>query len=157
VYESHQENSIVVSSDLVRSGLVLLFAAQKGLPLTPRMVRMLGDVRGRVQTLAGCFHRATRLRRGPGPDARKWDAIGGVPIDIIQRSATMARISIAVVDLIELRDANVVSSSPNCWRRQSRDVQGCRRIAPPVLSSGSFTPCMSRERPITCSASSGLE
>jgi hypothetical protein len=99
--EAHEEGSLVVSSDLVRSGPVLLYAAQKGVPLTPRMVQMLGDVRRRAQTLAGCFHRATRLSRGLGPHAREWHAMGGVPIELIQRIATMARISIAVVDLIE--------------------------------------------------------
>jgi hypothetical protein len=44
--------SLVVSSDLVRSGPVLLLAAQKGAPLTPRMEGMLGEVRRRALALA---------------------------------------------------------------------------------------------------------
>jgi hypothetical protein len=93
--------SLVVSSDLVRSGPVLLLAAQRGVPLTIRMAGMLWEVRCRVLALAGSFHRAARLSRAPGADARKWDAMGRVPVEIIQAIATLARISIVAVDLVQ--------------------------------------------------------
>ncbi len=92
--------SLVVSSDLVRSGPVLLLAAQKGIPLTPRMEGMLGEVRRRALALACCFHRATRLSRAPGAAARKWDAMGRVPVEIIQSIATLGRVSIVAVDVV---------------------------------------------------------
>jgi hypothetical protein len=92
--------TLVVSSDLVRSGPVLLFAAQKRAPLTPRMQRMLWEVRRRALALAGCFHRAARLSRGPGPDSRKWDAMGRVPPEIIQQIATLGKISIVARDFV---------------------------------------------------------
>jgi hypothetical protein len=93
--------TLLVSSDLVRSGPVLLYAARKGAPLTPRMQRMLGEVRRRPLALAGCFHRATRLSRMRSPCARKWDGMGRVPTDIVRRIATMARISIVEIDLVK--------------------------------------------------------
>jgi hypothetical protein len=92
---------LLVSSDLVVSGPVLLYAAQKGVPLTPRMLGMLGEVRGRALALAGCFQKASRLGRGPTKRARKWQAMGRVPTDIVERIATLARISIAAVGLVK--------------------------------------------------------
>jgi hypothetical protein len=92
---------LVVSSDLVRSGPVLLYAAQKGAPLTPRMRGMLGEVRDRALALAGCFHRAAGLRRAPGVEGRRWKAMGRVPIELIQKIATLARISIVAKDLVQ--------------------------------------------------------
>ncbi len=53
--------SLLVSSDLAHSGPVLLYAAQKGAPMTPRMLGMLADVRRRALALAGCFHTACRI------------------------------------------------------------------------------------------------
>ncbi len=85
---------LVVSSDLLRSGPVLLYAEEKGAALTPRMAGMLADVRSRALALAGCFHRATRLAQGPGSAARKWVAMGQVPVEIVQQIATLAKISI---------------------------------------------------------------
>jgi hypothetical protein len=93
--------SLVVSSDLVRSGPVLLYAAQKGAPLTPRMRELLGEVRRRARALAGCFHRAARLSRSPGPAARKWGAMGNVPVVVIERIATLGKLSNVVLDLVE--------------------------------------------------------
>jgi hypothetical protein len=93
--------SLVVSSDPVRSGPVLLLAAQMGAPLTHRMQRMLEDVRRRAQSLVLCFHRAARLSRGHGPAARKWDSMGGVPDEIVQTIATLARVSIVARDHVE--------------------------------------------------------
>jgi hypothetical protein len=93
--------SLVVSSDLVVSGPVLLYAAQKGVRLTPRMEGMLGEVRGRALALAGCFHWASRLRRGEGPCARKFDAMGLVPVELIPRIATLAKMSFVELDLVE--------------------------------------------------------
>jgi hypothetical protein len=93
--------SLVVSSDLVCSGPVLLLAAQKNAPLTPRMQRMLDDVRRRVQSLALCFHRAARLSQGQGAAAQKWDSMGRVPFEIVQNIATLARISIVAKDYVE--------------------------------------------------------
>jgi hypothetical protein len=92
---------LLVSSNLVVSGPVLLYAAQKGAPLTPRMLGMLGEMRRRALALAGCFRRAARLARGPTKRARKWQAMGRVPTEIIERIATLARISIVAVDLVE--------------------------------------------------------
>ncbi len=92
---------LLVSSDLVVSGPVLLYAAQKGAPLTPRMEGMLGEVRRRALALAGCFHQAARLARRPGLHARKWAAMGRVPPEIVERIATLARTSIRAVDLVE--------------------------------------------------------
>jgi hypothetical protein len=93
--------SLVVSSDLLVSGPVLLYAAQKGVRLTPRMEGMLEEVRRRALALAGCFHRASRLRRGAGRRARKFDAMGLVPIEIITRIATLAKLSIVELDLVK--------------------------------------------------------
>jgi hypothetical protein len=93
--------SLVVSSDLVRSGPVLLYAAQKGAPLTLGMEWMLGEVRRRALALASCFQRATNLSQEPGPHARKWKAMGKVPVEIIHNIATLAKISIVVFDLVE--------------------------------------------------------
>ncbi len=90
-----------MSSELVRSSPVLLLAAQKGAPLTPRMEGMLGEVRRRARALAGCFHRATRLSGAPEASARKWDAMGRVPVELVERIATLAKISIVVRDLVE--------------------------------------------------------
>jgi hypothetical protein len=92
---------LLVSSDLVVSGPVLLYAAQKGAPLTPRMHGMLGEVRGRALALAGCFRKASRPGRGPTKRARKWQAMGRVPTEIVERIATLARISIVALDLVE--------------------------------------------------------
>jgi hypothetical protein len=75
----------VVSSDLVRSGPVLLYAAQKGAPLTLRMQGMLKNVRRRALALAGCFHRAARLSRGRAWRSHKWAAMARVPPEIIQQ------------------------------------------------------------------------
>jgi hypothetical protein len=96
-----QDWSLVVSSDLLRSGPVLLLAAQKGAPLTPRMKRMLRKVRRRALALACCFHRAARLSRGHGAAARKWDSMGRVPVELVQNIATLARVSIVVHELVE--------------------------------------------------------
>ncbi len=93
--------SLVVSPNLVRSGPVLLLAAKKGAPLTPYMEYMLDNVRRRALALAGCFHRAACLSKGHGPAARKWDSMGGVPVEIVQIIATIARISIIAGDYIE--------------------------------------------------------
>ncbi len=98
--ETRLDFCLMVSSDLVVSGPVLLYAAQKGAPLTPRMEMRLWVVRLRALALAGCFHRAARLGRGPGPHARKWVAMGQVPPEIVERIATLARISIRAVDLV---------------------------------------------------------
>jgi hypothetical protein len=95
-----QHWSLVASPDLVCSGPVLLLAAQKGAPLTLRMEGMLGEVRRRTLALAGCFHRAACLSRAPGAAARKWDAMGRVPVEIVQSIATLARLSIVAVDLV---------------------------------------------------------
>jgi hypothetical protein len=92
---------LVVPSDLVCSGPVLLLAAQKGAPMTPRMEGMLREVRRRALAVAGCFHRATRLSQGPRPAARKWDAMGRVPVELVQSIATLARLSIVAVELVE--------------------------------------------------------
>jgi hypothetical protein len=67
--------TLVVSSDVVRSGPVLLYAARKGVPLTPHMQGMQGDVRRRALALAGCFRRAARLGRA---DARLGPAGDGL-------------------------------------------------------------------------------
>ncbi len=83
------------------SGPVLLYAAQKGARLTPRMQGMLRDVRSQALALADCFHRAARLSRGPGAAAQEWQAMGKGPVEIIQNIATLARISIAAVDLVQ--------------------------------------------------------
>jgi hypothetical protein len=93
--------SLVVSSDLAISGPVLLYAAQKGAPLTLRMRKMLREVRGRALALAGCFHRSLALSRAPGVRACKWKAMGQVPVEIVERIATLAKLSIAVRDLVE--------------------------------------------------------
>jgi hypothetical protein len=92
---------LTVPSDMLRSGPVLLLAAQKGSPLTPCMEQMLEDVRRRALALAGCFHRAAWLSRGNGAAERKWDSMGRVPIAIVQTIATIARLSIVAVDDIE--------------------------------------------------------
>jgi hypothetical protein len=97
--------SLVVSSDLVLSGPVLLYvhvyAAQIGVgfELTPRMQAMLAEVRRRAVALVCCFHRAARLRQAPGGDA-EWGAMGRVPREMVQNIATLARISIVVDDLV---------------------------------------------------------
>jgi hypothetical protein len=64
-------------------------------------VGMLGQVQGRALALAGCFHRAARLSRMRSPGARKWEAMGRVPVEIIQGIATLAKISIVAVDLVQ--------------------------------------------------------
>jgi hypothetical protein len=92
---------LFVSSDLVVSGPVLLYAAQKGAPLTPRMEGILGEVRRRALALAGCFHMAARLARGPTKCARRWQGMGRVPTELVERIATLARISIVAVGLVE--------------------------------------------------------
>ncbi len=93
--------TLVVSSNLVLSGPVLLFAAQMvvGLELTPRMKLMLADVRRRAVALALCFHRAARLWETPEAPAY-WGAMGRVPLEVVQNIATLARISISAVDLV---------------------------------------------------------
>jgi hypothetical protein len=96
-----EELSLVVPSDLVYSGPVLLLAAQKGAPMTPRMEGMLVEVRRRALALAGCFHRAACLSRAPGAAARKWDAMGHVPVELVQSIATLARLSIVAVELVQ--------------------------------------------------------
>jgi hypothetical protein len=93
--------SLVVSSDLAISGAVLLYAAQKGVPMTLRMRKMVREVRRRALALAGCFHRAVALSRAPGVGARKWKAMGQVPMEILERIATLAKVSIAVHELVE--------------------------------------------------------
>ncbi len=45
---------------------MLLSAAQKGPPLTPRMARMLADVRSQALALAGCFTGPPGLAEPPG-------------------------------------------------------------------------------------------
>jgi hypothetical protein len=98
---AHLEDlTLVVSSDLVRSGPVLLLAAQKGVPLTPRMEGMLGEVRRRALALAGCFHRAARLSQGPAAHVRTWKAMGQVPVELVQSIATLARVSIFAQELV---------------------------------------------------------
>jgi hypothetical protein len=96
-----EDGTLVLSSDLARSGLVLLYAAQKGAPLTPRMQGMLADVRRRALTVACCFYRASRLGQAPGAHARKFRAMGQVPMEIISRILTMAKLSIVELDLVE--------------------------------------------------------
>jgi hypothetical protein len=95
------ERTLVVSSDILSSGPVLLFAAEKGCPLTPRMKSTLREVRRRALALACCFHKATRLSRGPGKAALRWAAMGKVPRELVERIATLARISIAAHDLVK--------------------------------------------------------
>jgi hypothetical protein len=95
------DGTFMVSTDLARSGPVLLYAAQKGAPLTPRMQGLLGDVRRRALTVACCVSRAARLAQAPGARARRFRAMGKVPIEIISRILTMARLSIVVLDLVE--------------------------------------------------------
>jgi hypothetical protein len=95
------DSSLVVAPDLVRSGPVLLYAAQKGVCLTPRMEGMLGEVRRRALALAGCFHRASRLSQTEGAAAEMWLAMGLVPVEIVTRIATLAKLSIVDVDLVE--------------------------------------------------------
>lgn len=92
---------MLVSSNLECSGPVLLYATQVGATLTPRMEGMLAEVRRRALALAGCFHRAAHLSRGRGRSASKWRAMGQVPVEIVMCIATLARISIAVVDLVD--------------------------------------------------------
>jgi hypothetical protein len=92
---------LLVSSDLVCSGPVLLYAAQKGAPMTPRMEGMLAEVQRRAQALAGCFRKASRIDHGPTRLARKWKAMGQVPTEVIERIATLAKISIVAVALVE--------------------------------------------------------
>ncbi len=91
--------SFVVSSDLLLCGPVLLYAAQMGARLTPRMQAMLVAVRRRTVALVLCFHRANRLGRAPGPHAQ-WGAMGQVPAEMVQIIATPARISIVADDLV---------------------------------------------------------
>jgi hypothetical protein len=94
------ELTLVVSSDLVCSGPLLLYAAERGVDLTARMTAMLREVRHRALALTGCFHVARRLSQAPGAAARNWSAMGRVNAD--QRIiATLARISIAQRDLVE--------------------------------------------------------
>jgi hypothetical protein len=93
--------ALVVHPDIVRSGPVLLYAAQKGAHLTPRMLGMLGEVRARAQALANCFNRATRLSRARGVHARNWGAMGKVPVELIERIATLGKVSIAALDLVK--------------------------------------------------------
>jgi hypothetical protein len=93
------EGALVVSSDLEESGPVLLFAAEKGCPLTPRMGDTLREVRRRALSLAFCFNKATRLSRGPGKSALRWTAMGKVPVELVECIATLARISIIAEDL----------------------------------------------------------
>jgi hypothetical protein len=68
---------------------------------TPRMQGMLGEVRRRALALAGCFCKASRLARGPTGRAWKWKAMAQVPVEIVERIATLAKISIVAVDFVE--------------------------------------------------------
>jgi hypothetical protein len=86
--------TLVVPSDVESSGPVLLFVAQKGCPMTPRMKSTLREVQGRALALACCFDRAGRL-------GREWKAMGKVPRELVEHIATLARISIAAVDLVK--------------------------------------------------------
>jgi hypothetical protein len=95
------DGTLVVSSDLVCSGPVLLLAARKGAPLTSRMEAMLGEVRRRALALAACFHRASQRRQPRGVRHRKRDAMGRVPVELIQNIATLAKISIVARELVE--------------------------------------------------------
>lgn len=99
--EDPEDWTLVVSSNLARSGPVLLLATQKGAPMTLRMQWMLGNVRRRALALAGCFHRATRFSRKLDASAHEWNSMGKVPIDVVMRIATLARISISARDLVE--------------------------------------------------------
>lgn len=92
--------TLVVSSDLVRSGPVLLLAAQKGATLTPLMTEMVTEVRARALALAGCFYKADHLSQEEGAAAKAWEAMGRVPPDIIMSIATLAKLSIVVRDLV---------------------------------------------------------
>lgn len=92
---------LVVSSDLVCSGPVLLYAAEQGVNLTPRMRDMLVEVRRRALALAGCFHRAKRLSQASGAPAQAWQSMGAVPTAVVQSIATLARISLAAGDLVD--------------------------------------------------------
>jgi hypothetical protein len=65
------------------------------------MQGLLGDVRRRALTVACCVYRAARLAQAPGARARRFRAMGKVPIEIISRILTMARLSIVVLDLVE--------------------------------------------------------
>ncbi len=96
-------STLVVSSDLVCSGPLLLYAAERGVDLTARMTAMLREVRHRALALTVCFHVARRLSQAPGAAARNWSAMGRVYADqrIMARIATLARISIAQRDLVE--------------------------------------------------------
>jgi hypothetical protein len=50
-------------------------------------------VRLRGRALAGSFHRVACLARGAGAYARKWVAMGWVPVDMVERIAILGRIS----------------------------------------------------------------
>lgn len=89
--------TLTVSSDLGRSGPVLLYAAKHA----PRMTQMLADVRRRALALLCCFHRAHALSREPGPQARRWAPMGHTPVEVVERIATLARMSIIVDELID--------------------------------------------------------
>jgi hypothetical protein len=91
--------TLVVANDIVRAGPMLLLAAQKGAPLTARMQGMLGEVRRRAQAVAWSFHRATSLGQVPG--GAPWAAMGWVPLELVMRIATLARVSLVVNDLVE--------------------------------------------------------
>jgi hypothetical protein len=83
------------------SGPVLLYAAQNGASLTPRMEGMLGEVRRRVQALAGCFHMASRLSQGPEAAAVDWEVMGRLPVELVQSIATLAGLSLAATELVK--------------------------------------------------------
>jgi hypothetical protein len=81
---------------------VLLYAAQKGAPLTPRMKGMLEEVHRRALSLACCFHGAARLARAPRAAARRrWGAMERLPVEIIHSIATMAAISVVAVEYVK--------------------------------------------------------
>jgi hypothetical protein len=102
--------ALVVSSDLLSSGPVLLFAAEKGAPMTPRMKGMLREVQRRALALSCCFNRAARLGRRRGKAGREWKAMGKVPREIVDCIATLAKISIAATDLVAYTIASFCST-----------------------------------------------
>jgi hypothetical protein len=92
--------TLMVPSDLELSGPVLLLAARKGVPLTPRMQGMLGEVQRRALAFVGSFHMASRLSRAPGAGAPEWEAMARMPVDVLKSIATLAKLSIAAVELV---------------------------------------------------------
>ncbi len=93
--------TLVVPPDPARSVPVLLYALQKGVPLTPRMLEAVGEARRRAQAFAECFYKAQKLSQQPGVGALRYKSMAGVPVEIMGRIATLAKISIYDKDFLE--------------------------------------------------------